>query len=874
MTGATVETSGLSYRTVGGPLVPQTLAPMFYTTTPSSTDTKNQKRSSTYVLLIQANRHTVVVLAYQTGRLLTELSLLQQNTSTTTNISCATTTPGSLWVGYENGTVHQYNWTDAHLCGSSHNDDIMSDSSVATRPILHAIAKSKYAVWQLQVLPNTTTTDHNNCLLYCLVGERSDGNNDQTTNHTKCRLVRYSLDKTQNGNTSTTKKETLDTYKQKKQDQPSFLAVRYIQNQAVAIVGGPATLVVYCRGRRVELKALLPPSGTVMTALHVTDTNSVVLGQSNGFLRILYNLLPLCLQYTTMAAESSSATSKRSPHHPSQTVRLQKVHWHAHPVACLDSFGTNLYSGGEESVLVSWDLKAGHDKPHHALPRLAKGGLQCIVANHESILLYCRDNSLMLIQAFSKIRKWKVQGVTSLCPPTLIRPRFVNGEQLILLSNGSPGQLQFYHPKRPFIEKEVVVAPYNRVSRTETNMAKLPPPKISHIATNGKVLVTVDEVFTENECIGKVTNDSFGSVSTVRFWNEKLENINAMSHPHGKENAVSSLAVSQSHVVTISNDESAFRIWEYANTWYCRAKVTFPSGYSNFGATAVAFSSDATVLGIAFGVHISLWNVQQLSLLTALREMDIVNGLTFLDSEQCHDMILTQTAATVAVHSPYGLKSSHGGWCWEIPAKQRKLSCVCCVEFIPEVEIVAIAQYDSKSDTSRIILVDAVTGVPVDMGESMVPIAKNISGKVLSLVSGKTANRPDAWSDERDAEENYRNHKAPLVCLYAYTSRKELIRLSSQNNEGNSTADQLQNVAETSSTVPDVLLWVDDDSTRNRKRKLLGVGDLAPRASVASDSAPMFMGEDNSAIPSHELPLLCGAFTDAFVGRKLRRTGD
>jgi len=123
--------------------------------------------------------------------------------------------------------------------------------------------------------------------------------------------------------------------------------------------------------------------------------------------------------------------------------RTATMHWHAHAVPALafSVDGTFLVSGGEEMVLVVWQLATGQQQ---FLPRL--GEAITSVATEATGTLYgcvCGDNAIRIVDAASMDLAQYIQGVyrasKQLSTGLLIEPR--NGAAVF---SGRAGTLQFF----------------------------------------------------------------------------------------------------------------------------------------------------------------------------------------------------------------------------------------------------------------------------------------------------------------------------------------------------------------------------------------------------------------------------------------------
>jgi len=678
---------------------------------------------------------------------------------------------------------------------------------------------------------------------------------------------------------------------------------------------------------RVPVVFGISPTNELTTLSVSSNGKDVACGHRSGEIRVMTNMLGSVQEYYTamdrynQQAGPDGSINVEKPTYPTQRVISRKLHWHSHPVATLSYDGSSssaepmLYSGGNESVLVTWQLSRGTYKPADVLPRLALGGIVHIVGVEQAgepngILVYCSDNSLQLFESHNRSLMWKIQGLAAGETPEVLHsypslaadPKSMGSASSQLVLTGlshAPGYVHWYDPRTQQVTKSLEVAPYNRVSRAEPGDSPMPSPSITHCAwsKSGDDLMTVDTVPTENASVGTVEKlsdgASVGVISTLRFWSipkggKTYELTAAMTYPHNSENMVSAVALSLDgkFACTVSNDEKAFRIWrqvkagEENNTgrkspaWACQYKVTTPAGYSNFatGRSAVAFSSDASTLAISFGHMITLWDHHEMALLTSLRHIDDstpVDSVSFLDTKKFPDMLLSYSTSGVSLQSPYGSRGPVNlGWSWVLPSDAANLT-VCHAEFLSESDLVAVAIYNETTDRCRIVWIDAVTGEPHELRDGF-HVVDDIPGKILSVTGVGRAIPRSNWTRTRVA-------KASLTPLCVLTAKGEMIVFdSSESSESEMGLEVADAVGARVSNIP--VISVRTDNVRKRPRAVLGAPELGDESANKKLSLNHFGGVTgdgaaSSTLASAELPYLRGSFARAFVARNLRRVG-
>ena len=738
----------------------------------------------------------------------------------------------------------------------------------------------------------------------------------------------------------------------------------FLQQNVCLVVARPTSLVVYSerlsdiglngaeRAKKLESVSFGFQAQNPLSAMSISVNKSdVACGFTQGDIVIKSNLLALVDEYhraltkyekqtdstTNAAGAKVSRGGMRKPVHPVKNVINARVHWHAHPVTslCYDRNSPPsdpiLYSGGDESVLVTWQLSRGINRPSDVLPRLAQRGISHILcprraesanySENDSILVYCEDNTLQLFEAHGKGLLWKVPGVASItsggsasvaCDP---KSSAAASPQVIFSALAdAPGMMQWYDTRQQQVVADLEVAPYNRVSRMDQKeTTPMPAPMVTHFAItkSGNDMVTIDKVPTENRFVNfkrstseDEDGEAFGFVTTVKFWawnastgarNRKgsvsakkpYDLVAAMVHPHGHGNAVASSALSTSgkFACTVSNDEKAFRLWEKVDgsgeeasgrrhfVWVCQYKVTTPAGYANHatGSNAVTFSSDSSIIAICYGHMITLWDRHNMTLLTCL---DHLNGTDAVESIQFieQDMLLCWSPGGVSLVSPFKQNQRDVGWSWT--ASDLPDETLSCAQILAGHSMVAVSIYNKVLDVSRIVLFDIETGRPVRKKKTV--LIEQVDGKVLSIGQpGTDAAKESNWQDEGENAGAVRK-SAPLV-FHVLTSRGVLISL----REFSSTADASVEVqAMTGASqgnvprLPSANLATSNEPPRKRRR-------VTPTKSIPQDPARdkkfamstfgSILEESGKAVPlpTSELPILSGDFARAFVGRNL-----
>eukprot|EP00939_MAST-03C_sp_MAST-3C-sp1_P001534 g1534.t1 len=231
--------------------------------------------------------------------------------------------------------------------------------------------------------------------------------------------------------------------------------------------------------------------------------------------------------------EEEEEESKRDNTSPVSTITV--LHWHAHAVACLafGEEGNQLFSGGNEAVLVVWQLES---QDINFLPRLG-GPLTAIRCNRSgtAVSVCCGDNSLRLVDAVSLATRWKIRGLATYASSSAFRRRLRCAAPVVdpvtrtvavpTCIGGASASLQFWDAQKNKHSANLDVAGRNRVSRKEVILAssasgrkgktldksKRPRSVVEAVAfsLDGKWLVTADATTVGDRSIRQ---------RTIRFW--------------------------------------------------------------------------------------------------------------------------------------------------------------------------------------------------------------------------------------------------------------------------------------------------------------------------------------------------------------------
>eukprot|EP01116_Phalansterium_solitarium_P023920 TRINITY_DN8595_c0_g1_i1.p1 TRINITY_DN8595_c0_g1~~TRINITY_DN8595_c0_g1_i1.p1 ORF type:complete len:1176 (+),score=463.09 TRINITY_DN8595_c0_g1_i1:143-3670(+) len=353
-----------------------------------------------------------------------------------------------------------------------------------------------------------------------------------------------------------------------------------------------------------------------MTAVAVHPTEGfVATGDQTGSITIWY-----CLGahwHDSKPAPDIAKTAKKYKTWTRQRIADQKVttkvmHWHANAITCLNFTNDAAYllSGGQEAVLVVWQLETGAKQ---FLPRLGAGIVGVTPSPDSSVYAVSTlDNTVKLISTLSFKQQTTVRGFLRWQFKEIQGSLLFDPVQQLLVLNRRPGSLQWYNPLTDRYVRELEVTPVTQV--TDRRVAQYVVDTFC-MAFDASSLVTLDSrkrYESDHEYERNLKFWSYDSGTQQYVLNTRVDD------PH--EARVTSLAYHPSrHLVVSTSRDSRFKLWHRIDNerpatpggpivkehaWVCRSV----GSYKGLRAKHSAFSADGSLLAVAFGEVITLWN--------------------------------------------------------------------------------------------------------------------------------------------------------------------------------------------------------------------------------------------------------------------------
>ncbi|KAJ7492469.1 WD40 repeat-like protein [Mycena latifolia] len=308
-------------------------------------------------------------------------------------------------------------------------------------------------------------------------------------------------------------------------------------------------------------------------------------------------------------------------------TQTTSLHWHAHAVSSLafTPNGAYLLSGGEESVLVIWQLHTGK---REFLPRVGSPiktiGVSKVASGEEEYLLGLADAtytfvgaaSLKISRSYSRIKLDPAAAHTAQSTSShSVTPLLVHSvTSTLILPSSHPSSLQIYSPISSTFVSELEVSPSNRVSRRDEK--PIDPCRVERatISPSGEWLATIDTREGDEGSNGEAYLKIWWWDRKAGFWilNTRVD------RPHGLERvtdaAFSPSSAGQPVFLVTTGRDGNTKTWRIRTSkdktgptedfWVARSTCNFQSE----SPSHVSWSPDASLLAITLPNRIALFS--------------------------------------------------------------------------------------------------------------------------------------------------------------------------------------------------------------------------------------------------------------------------
>ncbi|CCM03120.1 uncharacterized protein FIBRA_05241 [Fibroporia radiculosa] len=301
------------------------------------------------------------------------------------------------------------------------------------------------------------------------------------------------------------------------------------------------------------------------------------------------------------------------------------MHWHSHAVSSITftANGAYLLSGGEEGVLVIWQLHSGKKEfvprvgapiSHITLINAIDQEEQYLLALADASFVFVRSGTLKISKSIARVKldpalSYNRPSALSAIPLAIHTPT-----STIVLPSSHPSSLQFFLPASSKLVAELEVSPSNRIARRDEK--PLEPSRVEHavISYSGEWMVTIDYRDADGTFHGEVFMKFWWWDHKSQFWilNTRVD------RPHGLKKVVGvafrpKAAAPEDLLVTVGQDGN-IKTWgirlvkrqsgEIENFWVTRTTTRFRVETPSH----VSWSADGSLFIVAMGPHAALYD--------------------------------------------------------------------------------------------------------------------------------------------------------------------------------------------------------------------------------------------------------------------------
>lgn len=275
-------------------------------------------------------------------------------------------------------------------------------------------------------------------------------------------------------------------------------------------------------------------------------------------------------------------------------------HWHSLPIEALDFSleGTHLYSGGGEGVIVKWEVKT---MARLALvPRMGTNLIK-ITNSFDRVIAATKQNTMKVFSSNLE----EQTAIVGLSAKEVTKLKWHSGS-LVLIS--SDHHLQFFNPLYSTQKHSLEVVSQNVVLGEREGEEKTPNTKIVDFDLMESWLATIEQCW-DGKFVLKIWNsfENFAKIEKVATFNEVHDDdITFMKFIAIQGDKVG--------ILTCSKDKTA-KLWVYEDEQWFPSKIF---RHAALVPESGSQSTDGSVLAIAFGSLIALYDLTDLSLMTIL----------------------------------------------------------------------------------------------------------------------------------------------------------------------------------------------------------------------------------------------------------------
>ena len=271
---------------------------------------------------------------------------------------------------------------------------------------------------------------------------------------------------------------------------------------------------------------------------------------------------------------------------------ISTKHWHSHRVNCVlsEENGHNIYTAGQEGVVVIWDLNSNIK---NFLPRLNGNIVSLKISKDRKYLMCYMSTNTIKIVSLSEMKL--VNEISSISDNTDITKctLFTNKQQYLTFLNKESGLLQFYNIGQNAFPFYLNILNKNYSSKTENEQLNFK--QLTNVAFSSNKNNKEESYMLTSEEINYSENTR---TTYLKFWKVTQDNIELLCSAENSHLNERILSIEGSnHVNTfITCSESYFKVWEMNKE--SKYTCVFMSRYKNTKVRGATISKNKTIYAL------------------------------------------------------------------------------------------------------------------------------------------------------------------------------------------------------------------------------------------------------------------------------------
>lgn len=391
--------------------------------------------------------------------------------------------------------------------------------------------------------------------------------------------------------------------------------------------------------------------GVITSITVINSKNVIITGHENGEITMWHNLISCLL----------NNNSQNNLIDPTNTI----MHWHAHPVVAMSTSidGEYLYSGGEEGVLVVWQLSTGIKS---FIPRLGEAITHITSSKTDAkVIVTSKDNSIRIINLTTMKADWVLRSISIIsnkvsksnmnnkssdtdsfnlqfptsssiyqADPSYKCKIAIENRTGYIVCNGYPGELQSLDMNTKSYRSSYEIVNHTRISKKDS-ISRMFVPSTTYFdfihTMYGDFLITIDVQRGEDT----------DAESSLKFWEWSNDSnkyiLNAqVDHPHNSYRVTCAVFCPFNLLLKDKNNmnyitcttcciEGTIKVWRgilssLSNVG--KSKIQWSCSYAfkhrDSPVQNISFSIDGSLLAVAQENTVTLWNPSHVELKTSI----------------------------------------------------------------------------------------------------------------------------------------------------------------------------------------------------------------------------------------------------------------